>query len=184
LQFKFDRVIAVSTTGFAVGAIEFATSVGIALHEMSQLDRVAPDLTSWLGTTVLFSNEVRQTLNDARLHIGEYETAERTAAVTAFATSRKLDEPLLRATKTGDTISAVDAFHIAAQQLPNLYEGVLPNQAPKHVTFTANYRDDQDHYLVDTNAGSVRITSIDFQGELPIDQTDVPLCKRLVNRSS
>jgi hypothetical protein len=89
-------------------------------------------------------------------------------------TNTSLKDPLLRSTKTGETVSAVTAFHVAVLQHQELYEGLVPNQPPKHVSFTGYYRDDDDHYVLDTTAGSVRITSIDFEGELSINQTDVP----------
>jgi len=36
-------------------------------------------------------------------------------------------------------------------------------------------RDLKDHYVLDTTAGPVRVTNIDFEGELSINQTDIPL---------
>jgi hypothetical protein len=175
LQFKFDKVIAASTTGFAAGAIEFSKTAGIDLREMSQLDQVALDLAAWISMRVLHSQEVRHTLKSIRLHISEREIPERQQAVTTVVIGARPEEPLLRSTKTGETVSAAVAFQVAAGQLPYLYEDIVPNQPPKHVTFSGNYLDDEDHYVVDTAAGPVRITSIDFEGAISINQTDVPM---------
>jgi len=175
LQFNFDKVIAVSTTGFAPGAVPFATTAGIDLREMSQLSQLAPELASWLSMEVMQSQELRHNLTNALLHIGAHETTERETAAKTLVTSTPPKDPLLRATKTGETISIVSAFHIAVQQQQELYEGLVPNERSKHVKFTGNYPDDLDHYVLDTSAGPVRITSIEFEGELSINQTDVPL---------
>lgn len=65
-------------------------------------------------------------------------------------------------------------FHSSAHLLPQLYEDLLPNRLPKCVAFTVNFND-EDYYVVDTTADPVRITSIDFTGELAIIETAVPL---------
>lgn len=174
-QFGFDKVIAVSTTGFAAGAEEFAGKEGVDLREMSQLIQLPPDLASWLGTRILHSREVRHTLNAARLHIGEHETPERERAATTLVSRTSSKAPFLRETKTGQMISVVDAFQVAVQQQPELYSGLVPNGSSKHVKFVGNYRDDEDHYVLDTPVGPVRVTGIEFEGELSIIQTDVPL---------
>jgi len=174
-QFNFSMVIAVSTTGFAAGAVTFAKTAGIDLREMSQLGQLAPDLADWLSMKVLHTQEVRHNLTTAHLHIAEQETTEQEAAATTLVTSTSPKDPLLRSTKTGETVSTVTAFHVAVQQYQELYEGLVPNEPPKTVKFTANYLDDDDHYVLDTAAGPVRITSIEFGGELSINQNDIPL---------
>jgi hypothetical protein len=124
---------------------------------------------------VLHTQEVRHNLTTAHLHIAEHEPPEREAAAMALVTSTSPKDQLLRSTKTGETVSTVTAFHVAVQQHQELYEGLMPNEPPKTVKFAANYLDDGDHYVLDTSAGPVRITSIDFEGELSINQNDVPL---------
>jgi hypothetical protein len=42
-RFKFDKVIAVSTTGFAKGASEFAESQGISLRTVQRIADIATD---------------------------------------------------------------------------------------------------------------------------------------------
>ena len=124
---------------------------------------------------VLHSQELRHDLTGANLHIAEQETPEREQAATAIVKNKPVSEPVLRSTKTGVTVSVRDAFLVALQQLPQFVADVVPNQPPKQVAFTANYRDDEDHYVIDTTAGPVRITSIDYEGTVSIVQTDVPL---------
>jgi hypothetical protein len=54
---------------------------------------------------------------------------------------------------------------------------VIPNGPTKRIQVTIQYPDDKSHFVVDTTLGPVRIVEIDFDGELSIIETTVPLSR-------
>ena len=57
---------------------------------------------------------------------------------------------------------------------PEAYDDVVPGK-PKPFLLTVSYPDDRAHFLVDTNAGAVRIRQIVFRGVLTKTRTEIPL---------
>ncbi|MSV27225.1 MAG: hypothetical protein EXQ52_00530 [Bryobacterales bacterium] len=129
-RFRFDKVTAVSTTGFASGAAEYAPSQGIDLR---QLNEVAPDVIDWLGFRSMRSRQEHHVLHHACLRIGDESPERQQAFLDA--------EPLLRATDTGTVIFA----------------DVIPNGPPKRLCVRIQYPHDGSHFVVNTTAGPVRI---------------------------
>lgn len=74
----------------------------------------------------------------------------------------------LRSTANGEYITAAQAFLIAVLQKGNLFDGLKPGDEPRGVRIKANYSADQDHYIVDTLHGTVRIREIHFEGDLSV----------------
>jgi len=171
-RFNFNKVTAVSTTGFAEGAVEHAKEAGIDLRELGD---IAPEMANWLGLRVLQSQERHHSLQNANLHINENESPERAeAAMTALA-GKQLGEPQLRSVQTGDTVSLTTAFMGAVAENPHLIEGTLPNQPPTPLKLHIHYPKDDSHFVVDTSLGPVRITSIEYEGTISIIEKLVPL---------
>jgi hypothetical protein len=54
-------------------------------------------------------------------------------------------EGLFDVVRNGTLSSPVDVFHASTQLLPQLYEDLLPNQAPKPAIFSVNFTD-EDYY--------------------------------------
>jgi len=171
-RFNFDKVTAVSTTGFAEGAIEYGNRAGIEIREVNE---IAPEVAGWLATRQMQSVERRLRLDKATIRISETESMERLKAAAEAITARRLDEAVLRSTQTGDVISLVTAFDLVISENPGVLEGVLPNQPGKSVELKVHYPSDDSHFVLDTAIGSIRIAGIDFGGEVSIVQVDVPL---------
>lgn len=173
-RFNFDKVTAVSTTGFAAGAAAYAASVGIDLREVHE---VAPDVMGWLGIRAMRSQEQRHFLHSACLRISGTESEERQQAFLGTAVGSGHEQPLLRSTETGTMSSTVDAFVGAVKQNPSCLADVIPNGPAKRIKITIQYPDEKSHFVVDTALGPVRIVEIDFDGELSIIETVVPLSR-------
>jgi len=52
---------------------------------------------------------------------------------------------------------------------------VIPNGPGKNVELTVRYPNEDDHFVVETRVGPVRVHSVIYGGELYIKQTLVPL---------
>jgi len=171
-RFHFDRVTAVSTTGFSAGAIAFAQDHRIELREVKTLSREA--FSDWLLLRFITRSERRYGLDHALLVIDEGEPTERKLATQNVVESG--EQHILRSTSTGAISTVAEAFMGAMQLQPDdHFEGLQPNGDGRHVRLNVEYTNDDDHFVVDTIEGPVRIRGIAFVGTLDLREEILPL---------
>jgi hypothetical protein len=172
-RFNFNKVTAVSTTGFAAGAKEFAESEGIELREVVAL---APEeFSDWLVMRDITSMTRKTALHHATILIDPDETPERREELVRVISEHADDMPLLRSISTGEKVPVKNAFLGAVNQEGRLFDDVEPNGEGKKIKLQVNYENENDHFVVETILGDIRVKSILFYGELSIEQRSVPL---------
>jgi len=171
-RFRFDRVTAVSTTGFAAGAMTYARKKGIELRHVREI--TAEDVRSWCVTQELLLQQPYTRLDDAQISIASDEPQERREAFVRRLQGTSGETKLLRAIDTGETISIAEAFTRAVSQHPELFADIAPEGPSKPIRLSTVYPDDQSHFVIDTDCGSIRITAIIFIGELSNKITAIP----------
>jgi hypothetical protein len=82
---------------------------------------------------------------------------------------------LLKSSKSGAFTSAASAFAAAVQQAGTLFDDLEPNGASKKIKLHVDYPNNDDHFVIETALGPVRIESIIFFGELNIRERQVPI---------
>lgn len=172
-RFGFNKVTAVSTTGFAAGAIDFARRENIELREVQVL---SPDaFADWLVIRHIV-NRVRHTsLLHASLLIAPTETEETRKALAETLEAFNTDSPILRSSSTGQLVPLRNAFHGAIESQENLFEDLEVNGPPRTVRVLADYVNDADHFVVQTRVSQVRIRAIQYRGELRLKELLIPL---------
>lgn len=171
-RFGFNKVTAVSTTGFAAGAAEFALSQGIEIREVKALE---PDeFADWLAIRHLRHVVRHTTLLNASLLIDESEPQEKRQALADLLSKASAKDAFLKSSKSGERTTPAHAFSGAAGGVDGLFDDLAPNGPEKTVRLHANYTDD-DHFVVETAKGPVRLSAIVFDGELRIIETLIPL---------
>lgn len=162
LRFNFDKVMAVSTTGFAPGAVDYARQVGIDLRNVSAL---TPDaMQDWLRTggietltrhihlsyfnVVLFDTEPPEHLEAARQAVGHAWT----------------DDPLLR-DPAGVLVRPTEAFRLAVEHQPQLWPETPTANWSRDVEIEGAYTPDQ-RYQLPTSVGPIQVPWLVFRGSL------------------
>ena len=172
-RFGFNKVTAVSTTGFAAGAITFAREQGIELRDVRSLDQT--EFADWLHISAMRQIRRVAELKHAALivHPNESEAAK----IAALKTIAGVDgsAAVLISSSTSESVNLSQAFLGAVQSLQDAFDGVSVG-TPLPIRLVSEYLEN-DYYVVDTQAGRVRIQKIDFTGELRIEETDVPIVK-------
>lgn len=163
--FKFNKVTAVSTTGFSSGAKQAAVTLGIELREVRSL---APQNFDWLRVSGFDFKQRQYGLLGLRILIAPDELQERQMALSEALGTAVGDVPFLRVVNTSEVKTANVAFAEAVDGLGNAFDDVPTAGATKAVRFTARYLDDNSHFVVDTKLGEVRVREIDFTGELSV----------------
>lgn len=170
-RFGFNKVTAVSTTGFAEGAQEFARQQGI---ELRVVEALTPDAFSWLQPGHMSFVERRTNLESAKILVNEGTPEELRAALQRVVVSADGSAKILRSIRTGDSHTVANAF-LGVVEHQQLFSGVEPNAPGKKVTLHVQYSSDDDHFVVETELGEVRVEVIVFHGELTAVETLVPV---------
>jgi hypothetical protein len=168
-RFNFDKVMAVSTTGFAAGAAEYAQQKGIELRSVAHLS--AADFTEWFLASQFDVVRRSMHLEDAEIYISEEESLDRQAAV--LSTSFNLDDKRLHTPLTDLKVSLGDAFTSAVAQHPELWPSDVHGKWQRDVKIDAHYPEGEQ-YKFETLVGMIAIPRILFKGRLQIQVTSFP----------
>ena len=172
LRFGFSKVIAVSTSGFAAGAAEFAASAGIELREVKAITPEA--FAPWLQMRELREFKKMTILEHAFMVIDAAENEDRRRAALETVRRTSADAALLKSHATNEKVTAAAAFQAAVHQVVGLFDDVVPNGAGKKITLEAAYAEN-DYFVIETELGPVPIRAIRFRGELCIVENSIPL---------
>ena len=170
-RFGFNKVTAVSTTGFAAGAAEYGKREGIELREVKAL---APKSFYWLWLRETRAIRRLVSLQHIKLLADEEETEERRSALALVLSKITSDVALLKSTITGEMVTGARAFLGAVESVGTLFDGLEANGPGRVITLPAQYTD-ADHFEVETPVGAIPIRAIVFTGELRIEENAVPL---------
>jgi hypothetical protein len=169
--FRFNKVTAVSTTGFTKGAVQRAKRWGIDLR---RVEDILPEAATWLQIEFVRRQFRQHYLETANMYIGEDESPDRREAAMAALAGKLLGDPQLRSSKTGETISVTAAFIGAVNQNSEVCANILPNHPPTPVKLNVAYPRDDSHFVIDTSLGPVRVKSIEYDGTICITETIIP----------
>ena len=173
MRFGFNKVTAVSTTGFAAGAVEFAKAQGIELREVKALN--PEEFADWLVISHFCHVEQVARLDHASILINEGEAEDRRGMLAELISSLPGDAVFLRSSKSGKLVSATAAFLGVVSEVGTLFDGLEPNGLGKKIRLRVQYTNEADHFVVDTSLGPVRVEAIVFFGELSVHERLVPL---------
>lgn len=177
-RFGFNKVTAVSTTGFAAGAAEYARRVGIELREVQSLDPTS--FESWLQISEMTQVKRIQDLEHANIIISSSEPGNVQGAAQRTIKRASGNDPVLVRALTKERVTVTQAFMGVVQAQPSAFDGVLVGY-PKKVCVDARYPGD-DHFYIETEVGNARVDRIEFFGELRIEETRVPVVRTVEYR--
>ena len=171
-RFKFNKVTAVSTTGFAADARNYAEQTGIELREVESIS--AEEFKPWLDLTHMMFVTREHRLEHADIFLMPPLTADEQEIAANYINSLKGDARLLRSSLTNAPSSTQEAFIGATNTNQQLWESVVPNGDAKKILLKVVYDRDEDHFLIDIGAKAFRVESIVFRGALSLKETPIP----------
>lgn len=166
-RFNFNKVTAVSTTGFSAGATEFAAAAGIELREVRSL-------TPWLEMRYLTNHVRHTTLLGMRALLRDDVSEEQKLALMAVLQVGNGATPILRSSSSGELVTPDFAFCGAVGSNQDLFSDLVPNGEAKRIELHASYTDD-DHFIVHTTEGDISLPGIIFVGDLRLKEKIIPL---------
>lgn len=180
-RFGFNKVTAVSTTGFAEGVKSFAQNEGIELREVVELSKEA--FEDWFRINELIQINRQTILHHAIIIVDKDEKIDKIKELKTILEKTTSDTPFLLSIKTGKKVSLNNAFLSAVEEVGNLFEDVVPNRESKNINLRVKYENIENHFVVKTLSGNIHIQAIQFHGELKIIESKIPIFKTLEYRT-
>lgn len=172
-RFGFNKVIAVSTTGFSAGAKEYAEESGIEIRTVTESD--LNQNRDWLLTEKVTVFTKGRRLDEVTLLIAESESVEIKTAIKEVLVNLDYKNPILQSPETNEYVNILDAFHSAVNTVDGIYDELFSENNSKEVKLRIQYTKDESHYVVDTKFGKVRIREILFSGKIFVKKEELPL---------
>jgi hypothetical protein len=165
-RFNFGMVMAVSTTGFAEGAIEEAKRAGIEIRTMDSL--TTESVLSWIPNNAPLV--VRRGDYDGVQFYLDDVTEEELRDLKSKFTPRT---PLIIDTESGETISMDEFWTRALDRNPQLFDGIALNDEPKSASVRVAC--EGDRYKIKIGERLVRIAEVHVSAILSIRIPQMPL---------
>jgi hypothetical protein len=170
----FNKVTAVSTTGFSPGAIEFAKNVGIELRAVEEIE---PDnIKNWCLVENMSVCKTVGDLKNISINIADADNEQGKELIELFQHCNNKAKIFFH-TGTGQKFNIDEIWVDAMNQVPNLTENVEPNLSPRRKTITVNYTNPESRYKLILQGKDVHILSIEFIADISIEQTTTPISK-------
>jgi len=164
-RFNFNKVTAVSTTGFATGVLDFAQKEGIELRTVKEIS--PEEFSDWVRVAPFTYNNFRYNLKHARLMVDPDLPQEDKSELLEILQSTESNRCILRIGNSDSYHALTMAFRTVVDQ-EKLFDDVLPNGASKDVRIHARYSDAANRYSIDISRKRIDILSILYIGELSI----------------
>jgi Restriction endonuclease len=180
-RFNFDKVTAVSTTGFSPAAQGYASETGIDLRTVMALSHDA--IRSWFAIQSMKLQVHRGELFHASICIEDSSSATLDAKlasqfVALQSSNTNLDIPILVCTDSGGGKHTIrDAWRHVMGSIPTLFDGIDINGPTRKRFIGVDYPDTQKRYRLEVDDESVDVIRIEYQANIGITEMDIPVSK-------
>ena len=103
------------------------------------------------------------------------ESSEKVEALRSVLASAGPRTKLFRCITNGQTLNGAEACITAASFSKDPYVGLVPDGTEKQIKLAANYPNDEDHYVIDTDLGPVRVYAIKFEAAISVKTSTLPV---------
>ncbi len=174
-RFGLNKVTAVSSTGFSSSAQHAAERLGIELRIVTNLS--VDDIADWMRMKGMTQHIQYVNLQDIQFNLSQNEQPALLTALRDILQKQSGDPRILKSISTGQLATASEAFRAAAETLGDPFEGLEENGLGRALQFRAQYPNDNDHFVIDTAEGPVRIREIAFRGEFSVKTKFLPFAE-------
>jgi predicted RecB family endonuclease len=175
LEGKFNKVIAVSTTGFSPGAIELANKFGVEIHMLSEIN--IDQISDWFQLQKFFLSQPIITLNKCNIFINEETADELRIEFMKLLRSVTYNDQVFQFSSNANKYSLNQLFVQAFNSYHKSTNSPIPEEDHYPINLEVDYPNDDNQFNFDTKIGVIRIRKILFIGELNNKIEEVPLSK-------
>lgn len=174
-RFNFNKVTAVSTTGFSAGALEYAEEAGI---EIRTVDEISEEVVSdWFRATEMHVTVARGDLDNVSLFLSPKISEDRRERYLEILSETSPKDEFLVHTGTGNPVSFHDAWQQVLNENRHLFDGIDPGSAPRPAKVLVNYANPDGRYSVEFDGDEYQVEKILYEASLSVETMDVPIAK-------
>jgi hypothetical protein len=182
-RFNFNKVTAVSSTGFARGAANYAAAENIELKEVRSLK--PEHFASWMRIEHIEVMEPNWKITNVAFSVDKGIDPAHADALNQIlrdhATNGRQNEPLLKGVATGTFRSLNEMFSEATHKMGD-WKDLVPHDPPKSVIVHLDLKSPGSVFVIETAVAAVPIEKISIAGDIWIVKTLAPISKSLEYR--
>lgn len=169
IRFGFNKVTAVSTSGFSASAIDCANSQGIELRTVEAL--VPEQFSEWINLQSFPLIQQINKLVHVFIGVDPSTTIEQREALKAILGENRHDQKILRVGSSNNQQSLYGLFRWAVEE-NELFSDVVIDGPSKPVKIHVRCSTPDLTVAIETPRASVKIDSLVFTGELSLRKSD------------
>ena len=159
-RFNFNKITAVSTTGFSKSAMDYANKAGIEIRSVKQL--LPEDILSWAKLSSATISETFGEMKNVQFFINN-ASEKQELQIASLLKSISNDDEIFVSTATGKKFSLNDIWVEAMNTCGNkLTENIPPGSEPKRKTLDVNYPNLESRYKFVLDGKDILIERIIF----------------------
>ena len=170
-RFGFNKVTAVSTTGFSPGAMDWAKQSGIELRTLNEIN--VDVIQDWCKVTEMQVTNAHGLLQSAAMFLDPEPSEKQSEKLRDILNNP--GEPFLVNTGTGEEISLNDTWRAFLNQSPQVFENIAPNSEPKRLRVVANYTNPESRYKIVLGEDEFHLVQIEFVADLTVQVHERPI---------
>lgn len=174
-RFKFNQITAVSTTGFAVGARDYANEERIDLRTVDELSYEKISEWFWFQNLDYFNHF--GDLKHAEIRIDKSAIAEEIKYASDLIVSNGTNMPIFNHTRTGQAYSIANAWQAILNQNPQLFDDLRPNIDKCTIMIDVDYSNPDERLQIICKGKPIDITQMRFVAELSIVHQKIPIAQ-------
>ncbi len=174
--FKFDKVIAISTTGFSKGAEKLAELGNIERRSVETLTVDA--ITEWFPLTSIDVYSMNLSVEHVKfVGAGDNDQVNKEIndKLKLHSTHPKDEMPMPMHPRTGKPLNVIADFYNSISQNPHLLNGFRVDGKSKPIRCTLKYSNLAERYQFVTNTGVFNVSEIQIEGKFTVTQSEVPI---------
>ena len=173
-RFTFNKVIAVSTTGFAKGIKKYAKARGIELRSVKKIS--ADGIAEWLKMSELNFNLCWGVINHITFVAKSKPMTEAIQSIMSLVAEKDVYNKQIFINSTGVKMSMRNVWVSVLNANPQLFDGLSSDTEPKRRTvLQIPFEPPTDQYYVLTDIGPIEIVRLIVDAELSVTNKKVPL---------
>ncbi|KAA3646578.1 MAG: hypothetical protein DWQ07_10245 [Chloroflexi bacterium] len=172
-RFGFNKVTAVSTTGFSKNAIDYANESGIELREVSDSSKQA--IEDWFQVEHMTLVHNKGDLTSVQIFLANDVSQQQESEFQNLLKTVSSEDKVLIHIDTKNDLSILDAWQGILNQQKQIFDGVDPGGEPKHISIIANYQNPESRYAINLNEELIHVEQIHFEANLTASLEAVPI---------
>jgi hypothetical protein len=173
-RLKFDKVIAVSTTGFSPGAVDYALKKGIELRTVQDIQK--EDIVDWFQAEKSTLYQPIGTLKKVYLYVDKSDEEQKKQINCLLADIDNKTKIFLHTT-TNDKYSILDIWIEALNKNQDIFKNLELSAPPIEKSILLNYINPESRYKISLKGQDIHIVRILFIGDFSIDCFVMPISK-------